>query len=188
MKPAYYIIAILLVTLVARECTRSPKPLPPSIQAHTDSISVDKARVADLQAQGETIVQRLATDSIRHAEALKVSESRVEGLTKSLASALRRKPELRIDTVYLVMDSLISEQASQITLLTHDRDTLRLNYASLLRIKESEIRIKDEMFSHMESINSELFRSLNKERRRGKVWKVAIPAAFVIGFLIGNEL
>lgn len=188
MKAPYYIIGLLLVTLVARECTRPNRSLPPSIQAHQDSISTDKARVADLQARGETIVQRLAKDSLRHFEALKRSESRVEGLTRSLAAALRRKPELRIDTVYLVMDSLISEQASQITLLTHDRDTLRINYTRLLRIKESEIRIKDEIAGHMTAINQDLYKALNKERRRGKVWKVAVPAALVLGFVIGEEL
>lgn len=181
------IIGALIIWIIFRECSSGPSPLPPSIQAHTDSISVDKARVDGLQAQGETIVQRLATDSIRHAEALKFSESRVEGLTKSLASALRRKPELRIDTVYLVMDSLISEQASQITLLTHDRDTLRINYTRLLRIKDAEIRIKDEMFSHMEAVNSELFRGLNKERRRNKTAKILIPVALVLGFVIGHQ-
>lgn len=188
MKPAYYIIGLLLVFIMARECTRPNRSLTPSIQAHTDSISTDKARVADLQARGETIVQRLAKDSIRHLEALKRSESRVEGLTKSLSAALRRRPELRIDTVYILMDSVIQEQGSQITLLTHDRDTLRINYARLLRIEDAEIRIKDEMFSHMEAINSELFKNLNKERRMGKVWKVAVPVAAVVGFLIGEGL
>lgn len=187
MKPAYYIIALLLVTLVLRECSRGPKPLTPSIQAHQDTISTDKARVADLQARGETIVQRLAKDSLRHFEALKRSESRVEGLTKSLSAALRRRPELRIDTVYILMNSVIQEQGSQITLLTHDRDTLRINYTRLLRIKDAEIRIKDEIAGHMTAINQDLYRSLNKERRRNKTAKILIPVALVLGFVIGNQ-
>lgn len=182
------IIGALIIWIIFRECSSGPSPLPPSIQAHTDSISVDKARVDGLQAQGETISQRLAKDSIRHLEALKRSESRVEGLTRSLAAALRRKPELRIDTVYLVMDSLISEQASQITLLKHERDSIRIDYGSLLKVKNAEIRIKDEMFSHMEAVNVELYKSLNRDRRRGKLLKAAIPAALVIGFIIGQEL
>lgn len=87
-----------------------------------------------------------------------------------------------------IQDSVIHEQASQITLLTHDRDTLRINYTRLLRIKESEIRIKDEIAGHMTAINQDLYKALNQERRRGKVWKVAVPVALVAGFLIGTEL
>lgn len=188
MKAPYYIIGALALWIIFRECVSPSKPLPPSIQAHTDSISVGKARVDDLQARGQTIVQRLAKDSVRHFEALKRSESRVDGLTKSLSAALRRRPELRIDTVYVIMDSVIQEQSTQIALLTHDRDTLRLNYASLLRIKDTELRIKDEIAGHMTAINQDLFKTLNRERRRGKVWKVAVPVALVVGFVIGEEL
>ncbi len=187
MKPIHIVIAILLVFILVRECIRK-EPLTPSIQAHQDSISTDKARVADLQARGETIVQRLAQDSIRHAEALKVSESRISGLTKSLAAAVRRVPLVIHDTVYRIQDSIIVEQASEITLLKVNTDTIRINYTRLLRIKDAEIRIKDEMFAHMEAINTELFKTLNLERRRGKAWKVAVPAALVVGFLIGEEL
>lgn len=187
-QPFYFIITILVLWIVFRECSHNPKPFPPSIQTHQDSISTDKARVADLQARGETIVQRLAKDSIRHFEALKRSESRVEGLTISLAAALRRRLEVIRDTIYILQDSIIHEQSSQITLLTHDRDTLRINYARLLRIKDAEIRIKDEISGHMTAINQDLFNAINKERRRGKAWKVAVPVAAVVGFLIGEGL
>lgn len=188
MKPAYYIIAILLVILVLRECTRPGKPLPPSIQANKDSILVKKDRVASLDKAGQAIVKKMELDSIRHFEALNLKQIEIRGLTQSLAAAVRRRPEVIRDTIYILMDSVIQNQASQITLLTSDRDTLRINYTRLLRIEESELRIKDQMFSHMESINSELFRSLNKERRRGKVWKVAVPVALVGGFILGEEL
>lgn len=189
MKNASYLIIILLFGwIVFRECSSPPRPLPPSIQANRDSISIKKDHVASLDKAGQAIARKMANDSVRNLEALKRSESRVDGLTKSLASALRRKPELRVDTVYLVMDSLISEQVKQITLLTHDRDTLRSNYASLLSIKDAEIRIKGEIAGHMTAINTELYKNLNRERRRGKIWKVAVPVALVVGFIIGEEL
>jgi hypothetical protein len=188
MKPTYYIIGALVLWIIFRECVSTPKPLPPSIQANKDSILLKNDRVAALDKAGQAIVQKIAQDSIRHFEALKRSESRVEGLTKSLAAAVRRRPEIRIDTVFILMDSVIKEQSTQITLLTHDRDTIRINYTRLLRIKESELRIKDEIFAHMEAINQELFKSLNKERRKGKVWKVAVPVALVAGFILGEEL
>lgn len=187
-KSFYVIIALLLVILVLRECTRPGKPLPPSVQANRDSISIKKGRVADLQARGETIVQRIAKDSIRHAEALQAKETRIQGLTKSLAAAIRKAPTIIRDTVFLIQDSIIVQQAAEIKLLKVNTDSLRINYASLLRIKDQELKVKDEIAGHMESINTELFRTLNKERRRGKVWKVAVPVSLVIGFLIGEEL
>jgi hypothetical protein len=33
-----------------------------------------------------------------------------------------------------------------------------------------------------------MIRIVNKECRRGKVWKVAVPVALVVGFIIGEEL
>lgn len=188
MKATYIIIGALVIWIIFRECVSPPKPLPPSIQANKDSIIVKKDRVASLDKAGQAIARKMELDSIRNLESLNLKEIKIQGLTKSLAAAVRRRPEVIRDTIYILMDSVIQNQASQITLLTSDRDTLRINYTRLLRIKESELRIKDEMFAHMESINSELFRSLNKERRRGKVWKVAVPAALIGGFLIGHEL
>src|ERR1051325_11623489 len=172
MKPAYYIIGALTLWIIFRECSRDPKPLPPSIQAHQDSILVRKDRVASLDKAGQAIARKMALDSIRNSEALKRSESRVEGLTKSLAAAVRRRPEVVRDTIYILMDSVIQNQSSQITLLTSDRDTLRINYTRLLRIKESELRIKDEITGHMTSINQDLYKALNKERRKSKLWKI----------------
>lgn len=188
MKAAYYVIGALLIWIIFRECSRGPEPLPPSIQAHTDSVSIDKARVAALEAQGSTISRRLVTDSIRHAEALQVSESRISGLTKSLAAAVRRRPEVRIDTVFILMDSMIQAQASEITLLKVNTDSLRFNYAALLRIKDQELKVKDEIADHMTAINQSLFKTLNREKRKGKVAKVLIPVALVLGFIIGEEL
>lgn len=188
MKATYIVIGALVIWIIFRECSRDPKPLPPSIQAHQDSILVRKDRVASLDKAGQAIARKMALDSIRNSEALKRKEIEIRGLTQSLAAAVRRRPEVIRDTIYILMDSVIQNQASRITILTSDRDTLRINYTRLLRIKESELRIKDEMFAHMEAINSELFRSLNKERRRGKVWKVAVPVALIGGFLIGEEL
>lgn len=187
MKAAYAIIALLLVFIMVRECTRK-EPLPPSIQAHTDSISIDKARVADLEAQGSTISRKMVNDSIRHAEALQVSESRILGLTKSLAAAVTRRPEVRIDTVFILMDSVIQAQASEITILKVNTDSLRINYAALLRIKDQELKVKDEIADHMTAINQSLFKTLNKEKRKGKMAKVLIPVALVVGFILGEEL
>jgi hypothetical protein len=188
MKPAYYIIAILVAVLVLRECTRPGKPLPPSIQANKDSISDKNDRVASLDKAGQAIARKMALDSIRNLEALNLKQIEIRGLTQSLAAAVRRRPEVIRDTIYILMDSVIQNQASQITLLTSDRDTIRINYTRLLRIKESELRIKDEIAGHMTAINQDLFKELNKERRRGKVWKVAVPVALVVGFIIGEEL
>jgi hypothetical protein len=188
MKPAYYIIGALTLWIIFRECVSPPKPLPPSIQANKDSISVKKDRVASLDKAGQAIARKMALDSIRNLEALNLKQIEIRGLTQSLAAAVRRRPEVIRDTIYILMDSVIQNQASQITLLTSDRDTLRINYTRLLRIKDAELKVKDEIAGHMESINTELFRTLNKERRRGKVWKVAVPAALVAGFIIGEEL
>lgn len=189
MKTApYLIIFALLAWIVLRECGSKPEPLPPSIQANKDSILVKKDRVAALDKAGQAIVQKMTQDSIRHFEALKRSESRVDGLTKSLAAAVRRRPDVIRDTIFILQDSIIREKDSKIAILQSDRDTLCINYTRLLRIKESELRIKDEMFAHMEAINQELFKSLNKERRKGKVWKVAVPVALIAGFIIGEEL
>jgi hypothetical protein len=188
MKPAYYIIALLLVILVLRECTRPGNPLPPSIQANQDSIIVKKDRVASLDKAGQAIANKMAIDSSRHFEALNVKQIEIRGLTQSLAAAVRRRPEVIRDTIYILMDSVIQNQASQITLLTSDRDTLRINYTRLLHIKESELRIKDEIAGHMTAINQDLYKELNKERRRSKIWKVAIPVALVGGFILGEEL
>lgn len=187
-KSFYIVIAILLVILFARECTRPGKPLPPSIQAHQDSILVKNDRVASLDKAGQAIVRKMALDSIRNFEALNLKEIKIQGLTKSLAAAVRRRPEVIRDTIFILQDSIIREQGSKIAILQSDRDTLRINYTRLLRIKESELRIKDEIAGHMTAINQDLFKELNRERRRGKVWKVAVPAALVVGFLIGEEL
>ena len=188
MKPVHYLIGLLVIFIVARECTRPGKPLPPSIQANTDSITVKNDRIASLDKAGQAIARKMAQDSIRHFEALNLKQIEIRGLTQSLAAAVRRRPEVIRDTIYIFMDSVIQNQASQITLLTSDRDTLRINYTRLLRIKDAEIRIKGEMFDHLTAINTELYKTLNKERRRVKIWKVAVPAALVVGFLIGEEL
>jgi len=188
LKAAYIVIGALLLWIIFRECSRPSEPLPPSIQANTDSISIDKARVADMEAQGSTISRKLVTDSIRHAEALQVSESRISGLTKSLAAAVRHKPEVIRDTIYVLQQSIIQEQSGEITILQHEKDSLRINYRELLKVKDAEIRIKSEMFDHLTAINTELFKSLNKEKRKGKVAKVLIPVVFVVGFLIGEQL
>lgn len=188
MKPAYYIIGALALWIIFRECVSPPKPLPPSIQANTDSITVKKDRVASLDKAGQAIARKMALDSIRNLEALKLKEIEIRGLTKSLAAAVRRRPEVIRDTIYILMDSVIQNQASQITLLASDRDTLRINYTRLLRIKDAEIRIKGEIAGHMTAINQDLYKALNKERRKSKIWKVAIPVALIGGFLIGEEL
>lgn len=188
MKATYIVIGALVIWIIFRECVSPPKPLPPSIQANKDSILLKKDRVAALDKAGQSIVQKMAQDSIRHFEALKRSESRISGLTKSLAAAVRRRPEVRIDTVFILMDSVITQQAEEIVILKVNTDSLRFNYAALLRIKDQELKVKDEIAGHMESINTELFRSLNKERRRSKLWKIAVPVALVGGFILGEEL
>lgn len=188
MKAAYIIIGAMALWIIFRECSRSPEPLPPSIQANKDSIIVKNDRVASLDKAGQAIARKMALDSIRNLEALNLKQIEIRGLTQSLAAAVRRRPEVIRDTIYILMDSVIQNQASQITLLTRDRDTLRINYTRLLRINESELRIKDEIAGHMTAINQDLYKELNKERRRGKVWKVAVPAALVLGFVIGEEL
>lgn len=188
LRASYIIIGALALWIIFRECVSPPRPLPQSIQAHQDSILIRKDRVASLDKAGQAIVRKMALDSIRNLEALKRKEIEIRGLTQSLAAAVRRRPEVIRDTIYILMDSVIQNQASQITLLTSDRDTIRINYTRLLRIKDAEIRIKGEMFDHLTAINTELYKSLNKERRRGKVWKVAVPVALIGGFLIGEEL
>jgi hypothetical protein len=164
-------------------------PIPGTVVDHINNIkTVKKDRVASLDKAGQAIVRKMAQDSIRHFEALNLKQIEIRGLTQSLAAAIRRRPEIRVDTVFILMDSVIQNQASQITLLTSDRDTLRINYTRLLRIKESELRIKDEIAGHMTAINQTLFKELNKERRKSKIWKIAIPVALVGGFILGEEL
>jgi len=188
MKPAYYIIGALALWIIFQGYVSPPKPLPPSIQANTDSIIVKNDRVASLDKAGQAIARKMAQDSIRHLEALNLKQIEIRGLTQSLAATVRRQPEVIRDTIYILMDSIIQNQASQITLLTSDRDTLRINYTRLLRIKDAEIRIKGEMFDHLNAVNAELYKTINRDRRRGKFLKAAIPAALVIGFIVGEEL
>lgn len=188
MKPAYYIIGALALWIIFRECSRGPEPIPASVQADMDSITSMKRQAWDLVKRGRVFLDEVAKDTTRHKEVLKANKMRIQDLEQKLAAAIKKRPEVIRDTIYILQDSIIQDQAMQIARAHQEYDKLNTDYTSLLKVKDAELRIKDEMFSHMESINSELFRSLNKERRRGKVWKVAVPVALVIGFIVGEEL
>lgn len=189
MKTAPYLIIFAMVAwIVLRECGSKPETLPPSIQANKDSITVKNARATEFHDRGEAISRKMAIDSIRNLEALKRQEIKIQGLTRALAAAVRKRPEIRIDTVFILMDSVIQGQAGQITFLKQEKDSLRINYAELLRTKDAEIRVRSEMFDHLTMINQDLYKTVNKEKRKAKFWKVVAPVVFVTGFILGEEL
>lgn len=104
MKPAYYIIAGLLILIVVHECTRPNRPLPPSIQAHTDSILVKRDRVASLDKAGQSIARKMALDSARFATELLSRQNRIdllEAKIKAIRAPKYTSPE--IDSIISVL-------------------------------------------------------------------------------------
>lgn len=189
MKAPYYIIGAMLIWIIFRECVSPPKPLPPSIQAHQDTIRLDEAQIKSYEAQLNVIAHErysIEQNAKSREKAFKIENTRLR--SERDQARLKAPPEVLADPLVLIQDSLINQQAGRITELETIQVEKDSNFTASLRVMELKFDAQKDISDHQAAINSELFRTLNRERRRGKAWKVAVPAALVIGFLIGNEL
>lgn len=186
---ATYIIALLLVILVLRECTRPGKPLPPSIQVRQDTIRLDEAQIKSYEAQINVLAHE--RDSIEQKaksreKAFKIENRRMSG---KLAEARKEAPpSVLAEPIVAIQDTMIHQQADRIEELETIQAEKDANFTASLKVMELKFNAQKDISDQLTAINQTLFNELNKERRRGKVWKVAVPAALVLGFVIGEEL
>lgn len=189
MKAPYYIIGLLLVFILARECSRGPKPLTPSAQARMDTVRLGQALIESYRDSLNDLRSRRNSDSLKsksRESAFKIENTR---LVNKLAEARKVAPaEVLADPIVLIQDTLINQQADRIDELETEKDQQRVSFTASLRVMELQFNAQKDISDQLNAINTELFKNLNKERRRGKVWKVAVPVALVVGFVIGEEL
>lgn len=189
MKPTYYIIGALALWIIFRECVSPPRPLPPSIQAHQDTIRLDEAQIKSYEAQFNVLAHE--RDSIEQNAKYRENAFKIENrrMSEKLDQARKEAPPSVLDEpIVAIQDTVIHQQADRITELETIQAEKDANFTASLKVMELKFDAQKDISDHQAAINSELFRTLNKERRRGKVWKVAVPAALIVGFLIGEEL
>lgn len=189
MKAAYYIIGALLIWIIFRECSRPSEPLPPSIQARQDTIRRDDGLIKSYQDslnyfKAERVSMALKSKS--REKAFKIETGRLQGeLTKARGKA---SAEILADPVVQIQDTIINKQAARITDLENERDSAAANFTASLKVMELKFDAQKDIATQLTAINQTLFTAWNKEKRKGKVAKVLIPVALVLGFVIGEQL
>lgn len=189
MKPIHYLIGLLVIFIVARECTRPGKPLPPSIQARQDTVRLDEAQIKSYEAQFSVLAHE--RDSIEQNAKSREKAFKIENRRMSDKLAEARKeapPEVLAEPIVAIQDTVIHQQADRIEELETIQAEKDANFTTSLKVMELKFNAQKDISDQLTAINQTLFKELNKERRRGKVWKVAVPAALIAGFLIGEEL
>jgi small-conductance mechanosensitive channel len=186
---AYALLTILIVILTVRECTRPGKPLPPSIQVRQDTIRLDEAQIKSYEAQFSVLAHE--RDSIEQNAKSREKAFKIENrhMSEKLAEARREAPpSVLTEPIVAIQDTVIHQQAARIDELEKIQAEKDANFTASLKVMELKFNAQKDISDQLTAINQDLYKALNRERRRGKVWKVAVPVALVVGFLIGEEL
>lgn len=189
LRAAYAVIGALVIWIIFRECSSPPVPLPPSIQARMDTVRLDQVLIESYRDSLNDLRSRRSSDSLKsksRERAFKIENTR---LLDKLVEARKVAPaEVLADPIVLIQDTLINQQADRIDELETEKDQQRVSFTASLRVTELQFNAQKDISDQLNEINADLFKTLNRERRRGKVWKVAVPVALVVGFVIGEEL
>lgn len=189
MKATYIIIGVLVIWIIFRECVSPTKPLPPSIQARQDTIRLDEAQIKSYEAQFSVLAHE--RDSIEQNAKSREKAFKIENrrMSEKLSDARKEAPpSVLTEPIVAIQDTVIHQQADRIEELETIQAEKDANFTASLKVMELKFNAQKDISDQLTAINQTLFKELNRERRRGKVWKVAVPAALVLGFVIGEEL
>jgi len=187
----YLVIIGLVIALSVTQCSKQEIKTESHEAEYQAKINAKEAELVTIQNREEELKKKLYTDSLKNSASLQSLKRENKALRKEIVTA-RANIQNVIDSIPEVdhfvdlTDSLDLIQEATIDTLQNQGARQWTAFNSVLSLEKEKNAVHKEINLHLESINSDLRKSVRKERNKKTFWKVATGIA-VTG-LIFNSL
>jgi len=188
----YLVIIGLVIALSVTQCQNQKHVSDIDVGELQRSVNAEKKRVIDLSNSEQSLKRKIIEDSVKSSRvvvALKIENKNLRLEVKKaknvhVTEIIDQNPDL--DKFVDLQDSLIANLDATVDTLELQKVRTWKSFNQILSVSDEKFKASQQINLHLESINSDLRKSVRKERNKKTFWKVATGIA-VTG-LIFNSL